>query len=239
MHIRARHHGRAFLLRQEIERCEYLTMTRTLTAILLLLSSCVSAQNTPPPAARPVTYVELAAKLEAGDPDIDYDVLRTRCTKEPEQCHSVDNNDRLKMMAALRNKKYEEVLLLAEGILRKNRTNLWANMVGYTSANQMGNKALASYYDHVVRGLLHSITGGRDGRSAKTSWNAIEVGEEYATLSAMQMAPRGQSASQIDGHNYDVMKVVTEDQKEPIDIYFNTDVIWAEYDKIFKRDKKK
>ena len=195
---------------------------------LAVLASFSFAQQTAKP-----DYKSLDATLAAGKTDIDYDLLRHSCAEDSKHCEEVDSEAKNAMLHELQAGDKSKALAMAEKILQKNRAYLWANMVAWSAANSLGLKGKAEYYDQIVRGLLGSIRHGGDGRTEENTWNAIEVTEEYATLAIMGYRPQGQADVVKNGHHFDVMKVTDGENKEPFDIYFNTDVIWNNYAKIF------
>jgi len=212
-----------------------------LCAIILFAASAVLCAQQTPASDKAIPCKELTAKLNAGDTNIDYDLLRTACVDDPgasEAREAVDKSEMQSMYGALNADKYDEALKLAEALLQKDVISLDARFVAYIGARESGAKERAAFHRAVLRGLLHSITQGRDGRSAATCWNAVIVHEEYIALQILGYSVKQQALRHAEGHDFDVMTVTSEEQKEPIEIYFNIDKLWAGYDKAFGKEKK-
>lgn len=198
--------------------------------LLLSLLAVAGAQDKPAPAAAPATCGQLAAKLDGGDPNIDYDLLRSLCADGTAgaQLGDVDEQPQMKSLyALLSDKKYAEALKAAEAILSKDPINYEARLAAHMGATRSGATDRASFHNKVLFSLLQSVTQGRDGRSAEKCWNAVVIHEEYVALQFGGYAVRKQSLFHSpDGHNYDVMTVTSEKETAPFQVFFNIDTMW-------------
>jgi hypothetical protein len=209
-----------------------------ITAALLILSLNIYSQTETKPAGNTPAvsaYDQLLAKLKAGDTGIDYKALRISYTETKEySSFGVDPEERSKLFKALDEKKYKEAIALAEGILKTNYVEMNAHFVSFVAYRELGDAKKSQYHTAVFSGLINSILNGADGKGAKTAYVVICVPEEYVIVNYLNYRRGGQALAEEDGHRFDILSV-TDDRNKPVKLYFNIDIVWKGYEKMFSK----
>lgn len=215
---------------------------------LIILSLCFAAIGIGAPATRAQTaatpqksvgaqkssYDELAAKLKAGDANVDYRALRMAFAKTKNYSYGgLDREEKQKMFKPLGEKNYKSALKEAEKILDKNFAEPNAAYVAFAASKELGDARKADFYQAVLSGLIKSITNGGDGKSAKSSFEVITTDEEYFMMNYLGFAVSQQSLNSEAGHRFDVLSGTNRKTNETGKIYFNIDVVWAAESEIF------
>jgi hypothetical protein len=127
------------------------------------------------------------------------------------------------MFAALKAKEYEQALAPAEQILAKNFVELNAHFVAYVANRELVRTEKATFHKFMFDGLMKSITGSGDGKSAETAFVVISTDEEYVVLNFLGLRPAGQSLINQNGHSYDRMAANDSRANEAVVYFFNID----------------
>lgn len=216
-----------------------------LPLLLSLLAFTFSVQAQTAPTDKPVdpapqeksstaAYPDLLAKLKEGDTKIDYRALRMAYTQTKEYSpYGTGSDETTPMFKALNDKKYKDALKLAEEILKDNYVEMNSHYVASLAHESLGNKEKAEFHKAVFLGLVNSIIGGKDGKSAKTAYEVISVPEEYVIVNILKYQRGSQSLVNEDGHKFDVLTVTHRETKETVRLYFNVDLVFKGYEKIF------
>lgn len=202
---------------------------RVVSRLLGLSLALVMSMGVPPlAAAEPakefdaVAYAAVLTKARAGDPTTDYNLLRTqslfkvhrmetRWAQEKEAFESLNANP-------------AQALHLAEDGLSSDYVELFAHVVAEKALTKLGRTDEAKIHHANVVGLLRSITGGLDGLSKQTAFNANSVHEEYETLAFIGLRPSGpQSLLQSDGHMFDTLVTTEPKSGKQLTVWFNID----------------
>jgi hypothetical protein len=179
-------------------------------------------------------YQDLAAKLKAGDTNVDYKSLRMAFAETEEYSYSgPDKAEREKYFKPFNDKKYKEALKQAEKFLEKNYVDANAHYVVYNSAKELKDDKKAEFHKTVLLGLLNSIKSGNDGLSEKTPFYVITIDEEYTLLNFLGYQRGGQALRHSEGHTFDVLTATNSKTGEKVTLFFNIDVVWAAEMKIF------
>lgn len=182
------------------------------------------------------TYDQLLAKLKSGDTNIDYGALRMTYTET--KSYSATGSDpaaRSQMSKAVSGREFTEAIKVAKSILDKNYVDINAHVAMAVANRELGDTKLFEFHKAVYRGLIDSIVASGDGKTAKTAYVVISVPEEYALLQALDLRRGSQSLLNENGHTYDVLTVTDPKTNESRKIYFNIDIVWSGYDKMFKQ----
>jgi hypothetical protein len=94
---------------------------------------------------------------------------------------------------------------LARKILAQDYTDLRAHELLRQVCAKQKDEACVQHETFVTRGMLNSITGSGDGKSAKTAWLVISIEEEYFVLNAKGLRTSMQSLRLEDNKPYDVL----------------------------------
>jgi hypothetical protein len=219
-------------------------MKITLILFVFLLFTTVSLAQPPVKAgAVPVksadepakTYEDLLAKLKAGDTGIDYKALRMAYTATKDySSYGIDGDMKTKLFKALGEKKYKDAVDIAEEVLKTNYVEMNAHFVAFVSHRELGDAKKSEYHKAVFSGLINSILNGVDGKTAKTAYVVICVPEEYVVLNYLGHRRGDQALVNEDGHKFDVL-TVTSEKNETLKLYFNIDIVWKGYEKMFSK----
>lgn len=208
--------------------------TFLITAALLILSLNFYSQTGPKPAA-PTAYDQLLAKLKAGDTGIDYKALRMSYAETKDyNPYGIDAEERSNLLKALSDKRYKSALAIAEGILKTNYVEMNSHFASYVAYRELGDKAKSDYHKAVFSGLINSILNGADGKTAKTAYVVICVPEEYVVVNYLEYRRGSQALANEDGHKFDIL-TVTDNRNNSLKLYFNIDIVWKGYEKMFSK----
>lgn len=180
-------------------------------------------------------YAQLLAKLKNGDTSIDFKELRLSSVESDDaDTGEADRDLRRKLFEAYDAKNYKDAIKAGEAALKSGYLDIETHLVMALANREAADVKKFEFHKAVYLGLLNSILASGDGKSAKTAFVVINVGEEYAVLNALELKRGSQSLQNVDGHKYDVLNVTDTKTNERKDVFFNIDIVWAGYDKIFK-----
>lgn len=207
-----------------------------LLSVLFLFTSVSLAQTPAKTADTPApSYEDLVAKLKAGETGIDYKALRMAYTQTKNySAYGTDAEEKNKLFKALSEKRYKDVLPVAEGILKTNYVDMNAHFTSFVAYRELGDAEKSEYHKTVFKGLIDSILNGADGKSAKTAYVVIYVPEEYVVLNYLGHKRGDQALVMEDGHRFDIL-TVTSESNETLKLYFNIDIVWKGYEKMFSK----
>lgn len=203
--------------------------------LVFALSSVVVLAQTPGEKGED-KFKTLASKLKSGDTNIDFKALRmsTVDSNEKDAGARSDTESYKKAVVAMRDKKYKLAISEAERSLTEGYLDPSTHVLLAVAHQESGNKAKHEFHKAVYLGLINSILDGADGKSAKTAYIVIDVNEEYAVLDALALSRGNQGLRAVDGHKYDVLTVTDPKTKQTQEVWFNIDIVWKGYDKLFK-----
>lgn len=204
----------------------------TLTVCFLFLTIAAQAQKTTTETS--LKYADYLAKLKDGDTNIDFKAMRLAYTETNEySAYGIDSKKRTAMFKALEDKKYKDALKIAEEVLKTNYVEMNAHFIASVSYEELKETSKSEFHKKVFLGLLGSIVKGADGKSAKTAYVVICVPEEYVVLSYLGFTSKGQALASENGSRFDILTAYNEEKKETSKIYFNIDIVFKGYEKIF------
>ena len=168
-------------------------------------------------------YDELAAKVNHGDLNVDWEALRLSA-RVGEVYGDYDPWDAAKRaQASFAKGHYEEALKIARELEQHNIADEEAHLSAWNCLTQLNRKTEADRELEILQALLKSIENSGDGKSLKTAWFAVGIREE---LLYMQLVPqvkfKQQRSVKQDGHYYDMVLVTDQSGKDSV-IWFNTD----------------
>ena len=206
-------------------------------AVFLFGVACILAVNSysQKASAKDDPFTKLLAKVQAGDTSIDFKSLRLASVdSKSDAAGEVDPVSRQKLLGAYKAGKFDETIAFGEQVLDGAYVNLEVHLLVGAAYRERGNQKKFEFHRAVYLGLLNSIMDGADGKSAKTAYVVIGVYEEYAVLRALDLVLKSQTVNDEGGHKYDVLTAADPKTKATRDVWFNIDIVWAGYNKIFK-----
>jgi tetratricopeptide (TPR) repeat protein len=167
-------------------------------------------------------YDALAAKVNAGDTDVDWKALRL-AARVGEVYGDYDPYDAGKRaQACFEMGDYEGTLRIARETLRHNVADGEAHAAAWSSLKQLGRQPEADKEWSILQALLQSILKSGDGKTAKTAWFVVGLREEFLVLGAQQAQSKEQHSVMQDGHYYSRIVVTDNSGKEAV-LWFNID----------------
>ncbi len=167
-------------------------------------------------------YNEIAAKVNAGDINVDWKALRL-AARVGEVYGDYDPYDASKRtQAAFKRGDYEETLRIARETLRHNVADGEAHIAAWSCLKQLGRQPEADEEWSILQALLQSILKSGDGKSAKTAWFVVGLREEFFTLGALQAQSKEQHSVKQDDHYYSRIVVTDSSGKDAV-LWFNID----------------
>lgn len=169
-------------------------------------------------------YATLLERAKKSDATVDFKELRLAYTETPEYSpYGGDREARRNMFASLNAKEYEQALEPAGKILAKNFVDLNAHFVSYVANRELGRSEKATFHKFMFDGLMKSITGHGDGKTAEAAFVVISTDEEYIFFNFVGLRPAGQSLVNQNGHSYDRMMANDPKTNEAVVYFFNID----------------
>jgi tetratricopeptide (TPR) repeat protein len=167
-------------------------------------------------------YDELAAKVNRGDLNIDWQALRL-AARVGEVYGDYDPYDASKRtQASFQKGDYEEALKIAQESERHNIADGEAHLAAWSCLKQLGKQREADEEWNLLQAVLQSIFKSGDGKSANTAWFAVGIREEYLVMAALQVRFKEQRSVKQDGHYYDEVSITDQSGKDAV-LWFNTD----------------
>jgi hypothetical protein len=170
-------------------------------------------------------YSEFVRQLEAGNTKIDYREFRYSFLESKQfqiKAEKRTQYDSLKMamVAHARASHYSEVISLSKAMLSIDYTSQVAHKYLQQTYKIIGDTAKRNKYHDIEFGLIYSISLNGNAKSCATSWEVIQVEEEYFTLAMIGDKLKKQSIEKSETKICDKMEVVNEDGKDEV-YYFD------------------
>jgi len=168
-------------------------------------------------------YDELAAKVNSGDLNVDWQALRL-AARVGEVYGDYDPYDAAKRtQASFEKGDFEGALKIAQETERHNIADGEAHVAAWSCLKNLGRQREADKEWSIVQALLQSVLKSGDGKSMKTAWFAVGIREEYLVMeAALRVQFKQQRSVKQDGHYYDRVLVVDQSGKDAV-LWFNTD----------------
>jgi len=199
----------------------------TLSMLLVAAFGLASAQDPPRNSAQDSPKRSFAALLERAkksDATLDFKELRMAYTETADYSpYGGDRETRKKMFAALNAREFDAAVESAEKILAKNYVEINAHFVAYVAHRESGRAEKATFHKFMFDGLVKSITGSGDGKTAETAYVVITTDEEYTLFNILGLRPAGQSLITRNGHSFDRMTATNPKNNETVVYFFNID----------------
>ena len=178
-----------------------------------------SAQDSPTP-----KYAALLDRVKKSDATVDFKELRMAYTETPDYSpYGGDRDMRQKMFAALNAKEFDQAVESAEKILAKNFVEINAHFVAYVAHRELGHAEKSTFHKFMFDGLVKSITGSGDGKTAETAFVVISTDEEYTLFNVLGLRATAQALVTQNGHSFDRMTANNPKTNEEVVYFFNID----------------
>ncbi|MBS1913912.1 MAG: DUF4919 domain-containing protein [Bacteroidetes bacterium] len=170
-------------------------------------------------------YDALVERLKHNDTTVDFASMRRLLSKVNPAAVTGGMLLHKPILDALQDRDMKRTYRLALEAIDRNYLDVRAHILASIAAHKLGNDSAWKHHRFVFGGIIRSILGSGDGETPETAYEVISVDEEYATLSALGLEPRGQSIDHDAGHTLDVLKAMNPDTKAVRKIYFNADIV--------------
>ncbi len=206
-----------------MEKC----VSALFTLVLVSAVGFASAQEPPkksPQTSSKSSYATLLERAKKSDATLDFKELRLAYTETSDYSpYGGDRETRKAMFAALSAKEYDHAVEFAEKILAKNYVEINAHFVAYVAHREAGRAEKSTFHKFMFDGLVKSITGSGDGKTAETAFIVISTDEEYTLFNVLGLRPAGQALITQNGHSFDRMTVTNPKTNETLVYFFNID----------------
>ena len=214
-------------------------MNRILLLIcILLMGFCCYAQEAASTAdVKKPTYEDLLSNVKSGGASID-DFKALRFAFAETKNYSPYGNrteGAIKMSQALREQRYKDAAKEAQARLKTAFADIDAQMVAAIAYRNLNDAAKAKFHGDIYLGLLYSIMKGSNGKTPEKAYVVISTDEEYQVMQAMGYSVSKQTLIQREGHSYDVLSGLEKKTNQPVEIYFNIDIVWKAETNMFKQ----
>ena len=182
-------------------------------------------------------YSEFVRQLEAGNTKIDYKEFRYSFLESKQfqvKAEKKTQYDSLKMamFAEASAAHYSEVIRLSKAMLSIDYTSQVAHKYLQQTYKIIGDIAKRNKYHDIEFGLIYSISLSGDAKTCATSWEVVQVEEEYFTLAMIGAKLKKQSIDKSGAKICDKMEVVNEDGKDEVYYFDITKLFQKEQNRI-------
>lgn len=193
-----------------------------LLLVSLVASTASGALALDDPKVARANYDKLAAKVNSGDLNVDWQALRL-AARVGEVYGDYDPYDASRrMQAAFEKGDCEETLRVAHETLRHNVADGEAHIAAWSCLKKLGRQAETDKEWSILQALLQSILKSGDGKSPTTAWFVVGLREEFFTLGALQSQSKEQHSVKDGGHYYSRIEVTDSSGKDDV-LWFNID----------------
>jgi len=170
-------------------------------------------------------YSEFVRQLEAGNTKIDYKEFRYSFLESKQfqiktEKRTQYDSIKMAMIAQAGASHYSEVIRLSKAMLSIDYTSQIAHKYLQQTYKIIGDTAKRNKYHDIEFGLIYSISLNGDAKTCATSWEVIQVEEEYFTLAMIGAKLKKQSLDKAGAKICDKMEVVDEDGNDEV-YYFD------------------
>lgn len=189
--------------------------------LFLLVAICSAGAH-----AQGANYDQLLTRLKGGDTNIDFQLLRfSFAEKTPPEARVADIKLQTQMAALLNEKKFKDVVKIAESIHKTNFVDMNSHIMAAMAYQGLADAKKSKFHEAVYLGLVNSITKDADGNTPKTAYHVISVAEEYVLLNALELKRGSQAVETVDGSTFHVLTATDPGTNQPVKLYFNIDKV--------------
>jgi hypothetical protein len=188
-------------------------------------------------------YSEFVRQLEGGNTKIDYKEFRYSFLDSKQfqlKAEKRTQYDSLKiaMIAQANASHYSEVIRLSKAMLSIDYTSQVAHKYLQQTYKIIGDTANRRKYHDIEFGLIYSISLSGNAKTCATSWEVIQVEEEYFTLAMIGAKLKKQSIDKSGTKICDKMEIVDEDGKDEVYYFDVTKLLQKEQNRISAQGSK-
>lgn len=185
-----------------------------LVVVLLLIGpSGILAQQT--------SYTELLNRVKKGDATVDYRAFRLAFAEStPVEQRVADIKVQTQMATLLNEKKFKEVVKLADDIHKTNFVDMNSHILAAMAHQGLSDAKKAKFHETVYLGLVNSILKDADGNGPTTAYRVISLGEAFILLNALELKRTSQVVENVDGVTYTVVSVSDPKTNAASKVYF-------------------
>ncbi|HEX4861902.1 MAG TPA: DUF4919 domain-containing protein [Rhizomicrobium sp.] len=199
---------------------------RVLRAAACAVVLAGAADADPVPAAAPaVSYEAWIAKAEAGDPGADFTALRRAYVLSDgyDPYNRSSETPFMDAWKAFQAKDCATALSKSDEALKIDYTIMALHFVRSDCFKQAGDAARSAREAAIGKGLMESVLASGDGKSVKTAYVVVTMGEERMLLDYLDMPEEEQSLLGDDGHMLDAITGVNRKTGQKQTAFFNVD----------------
>ena len=188
-------------------------------------------------------YSEFVRQLEAGNTKIDYKEFRYSFLDSKQfqikaEMRTQYDSLKMAMIAQANAAHYSEVIRLSKAMLSIDYTSQLSHKYLQQTYNIIGDTANRRKYHDIEFGLIYSISLSGNAKACATSWEVVQVEEEYFTLAMIGAKLKQQSIDKSGTKICDKMEVVDEDGKDEVYYFDVTKLLQKEQNRISAQGSK-
>jgi len=205
------------------------TRPRVVAAGLFIAIACVSAMAQGPTptttSSKADPYETLVTKLKAGETRIDYRALRRGypALKDADGAGS-DHLVRRTMNVALAEKRFQDTIKIAEGILATVFISPDTHAALASAYAELGDAKKAAAHRAIYLGLINSVLAEGNGESPATAYQVVTIEEIFAVMRALNLSVWGRGNVVQDAKWYEVISATDQKTGSVVKLHFNIDI---------------
>jgi hypothetical protein len=181
-------------------------------------------------------YSILLAKVKNFDQTVDFKALRLSYTKTNNYSpYGADNSLRDAIFKALKEKRYEEAIKLAQSVMEKNYVDIYAHFFSRIAYRELGDQKKFEFHHFVTKGLIDSILNSGNGQNPEGAFLVISTDEEYMILEVLGLSNKKQELIHASDQTYDKFEVVHQKTGETGVTFFNVTIPFGWLNKEFQK----
>ena len=171
-------------------------------------------------------YVKLLDKAKGGDTTIDFKAFRMAYARSGfPGARSVDPKIRVKLVEAIKAKKYDDIASACQEILKINFLDLTVHAYAASAHMNLKDTKKQDFHEAVYLGLINSIVQGSNGESPKSAYVVVSPDEIFAVLNAYELTKVSSEPLTEGTSRYEVINVTDKATGTPAKVYFNVDMM--------------
>lgn len=183
-------------------------------------------QMMPPEPPKDPEYVKLLDKAKGGDTAIDFKAFRMAYARSGfPGARSVDPKIRVKLVEAIKAKKYNDVSSACQEILKINFLDSTVHAYAASAYMSLKDTKKQDFHQAIYLGLVNSILAGSDGESPKSAYVVVSPDEISAVLSAFELTKVSVESVMEGTSRYEVVNVTEKASGSASKIFFNVDMM--------------
>lgn len=171
-------------------------------------------------------YVKLLDKAKGGDTTIDFKAFRMAYARSGfPGARSVDPKIRLKLIEAIKAKKYDDIASACQEILKVNFLDSTVHAYAASAYMNLKDTKKQDFHEAVYLGLINSIVQGSNGESPKSAYVVVSPDEIFAVLNAYELTKVSSEPLTEGTSRYEVVNVTDKANGAASKVYFNVDMM--------------